>query len=138
MNFEERAQKQDAFFRDLIADPDTDMGVDPSWIRIYPYQMMVFPGQTKRIEIRVRNHRPRRVQIRGAFILPDGWRSTPSEISLDIDASAKAKTEATISIPANWSNPLPRVAIALDVVADGKYLGQIAEAVVDIRAKNLN
>jgi glyoxylase-like metal-dependent hydrolase (beta-lactamase superfamily II) len=135
LNFEERAKKQDAFFRDLIADPDTDMGVDPSWIRIYPYQMIVFPGQTKRIEIRVRNHRPRRVQIRGAFILPDGWRSTPSEISLDIDASAKATTEATISIPSNWSNPLSRVAIALDVMADGKYLGQIAEAVVDIRAQ---
>ena len=66
---------------------------------------------------------------------PDGWRSTPSEISLDIDASAKANAEATISIPSNWSNLLPRVAIALDVMADGKYLGQIAEAVVDIRAQ---
>jgi len=51
-------------------------GVDLSWVSIYPYQMMMFAGQRKRIEIRVRNH-------------------------------------------------LSRAAIALDVMADGKYLGQI-------------
>jgi hypothetical protein len=28
------------------------------------------------------------------------------------------------------------VALALDVMADGKYLGQIAEAVVDVRSRN--
>jgi hypothetical protein len=135
LNFEQRAKKQDAFFRDLIADPDPDMGVDPSWIRIYPYQMMVLPGQTKRIEVRVRNYRPRRVEITGIFVLPDGWRSDPSRISVSVDAKSEAKTEATISVPPNWSNPLSRVAIALDVMADNKYLGQIAEAVVDIRTR---
>ncbi len=134
-NFEERAKKQDVFFSQLIADPDTDMGLDPSWVSIYPYQMMVFPGQTKRIEIRVRNHRSRRVQIAGALVLPEGWRSTPSEISVAVDAKSEGKAEAAISIPAGWSDPLSRVAIALDVVADGKYLGQIAEAVVDIRGR---
>jgi glyoxylase-like metal-dependent hydrolase (beta-lactamase superfamily II) len=134
-NFEQRAKKQDAFFRDLIADPDPDMGVDPSWIKIYPYQLMILPGQTQRVEVRVRNYRPRRVEIAGMFVLPERWRSSPSKIALSVDAKSDAKTEATISIPANWSNPLSRVAIALDVMADDKYLGQIAEAVVDIRPR---
>ncbi len=135
LNFEERAKKQDVFFAQLIADPDPDMGLDPSWVSIYPYQMMMFPGQTKQIEIRLRNHRTRRVQIVGALVLPEGWRSTPSEISVAADAKSEGKAEATISIPAGWSDPLSRVAIAFDVMADGKYLGQIAEAVVDIRAR---
>lgn len=134
-NFEERAKKQDAFFAQLIADPDTDLGIDPSWVSIYPYQMMVFPGQTKRIEIRVRNHRSRRVQIACALVLPQGWRGSPSEISVTVDGKSEAKAEAEISIPAAWSGPLSRIAIALDVVADGKYLGQIAEAVVDVRTR---
>ncbi len=133
LNFEQRAQKQDAFFRALIADEDSDMGIDPSWISIYPYQIMALPGQTARIEIRVRNHRPRKTRIQAALVLPDGWRGAPSRISLTVDAKSEAKTEATISIPAQWSSPLPRVALALDVMADGKYLGQIAEAVVDVR-----
>ncbi len=134
-NFEERAKKQDAFFRELVADPDPDMGIDPAWIRIYPYQMMAMAGQTKRVEIRVRNHRPRRVEIVGTFVLPHGWSGAPSHISVSVDAKSEAKAEASISIPANWSDPLSRVAIALDVMADGKYLGQIAEAVVDVRAR---
>ena len=108
------------------------MGIDPSWISIYPYQMIVRAGQTAQMEIRLRNHRPRRVQIQAALVLPDGWRSVPARISLTADAKTEASTKAMISIPANWSNPLPRVAIALDVMADGKYLGQIAEAVMDI------
>ncbi len=134
-NFEKRAEKQDAFFRDLVADPDPDMGIDPSWLRIYPYQMMLLPGQRKRIEIRFRNHRARRVDIRGALVLPEGWRSEPAEISLAAEAKSQATTAATISIPRNWSNTWSRVAIALDVMADGKYLGQIAEAVVDVRTR---
>ncbi len=136
-NFEQRAKKQDAFFRELVADPDCDFGVDPSWISIYPYQMMVLPGQEKRIEIRVRNYRSAAMHIQGALVLPGGWRSTPSPISLTAGPKSSAKTEATITIPANWTNPLSRVAIALDVLADGKYLGQIAEAVVDVRSRNV-
>jgi hypothetical protein len=44
-----------------------------------------------------------------------------------------AKTGFDVTVPASWKNPLARVAIAVDVMADGKYLGQIAEAVVDIQ-----
>jgi glyoxylase-like metal-dependent hydrolase (beta-lactamase superfamily II) len=134
-NFQQRAKKQDMFFRDLIADPDTDVGVDPSWLKIYPYQMMVLPGQTKRVEVRFRNYRPRRVEITGMFVLPEGWSANPSKILIGAEPNSDAKAEAAISIPASYSNPLSRVAIALDVIADGKYLGQIAEAVVDIRTR---
>ncbi len=56
-NFEQRAKKQDSFFSELIADPDPDLGLDPSWISIYPYQMIALTGQAKPIEIRVRNYR---------------------------------------------------------------------------------
>ncbi len=136
LNFAERAGKQDQFFQELIADPDPDMGIDPSWISIYPYQMIALPGETIQAEIRVRNYRPRPVRIEAALILPDGWRSAPARISLTVGAKGEAKTKAAITVPANWSNPLPRVAIALDIMADRKYLGQIAEAVVDVRRRN--
>ena len=98
--------------------------------------MIALPGQTKRIQIRARNHRLRRVRIQAALVLPDGWTGAPSRIALTVEAKSEAKTEATITIPARWSDPLSRIALALDVIADGKYLGQIAEAVVDIRSRN--
>ena len=137
LNFAERAQKQDFFFRDLIADPDPNMGVDPSWLKLFPYQMEILPGQTKRVEVRFTNYRPHPVEITGMFVLPDGWRASPATISVRAEANEKGKARATITVPANYSNPLSRVAIALDVVADGKYLGQIAEAVVDLKSRQL-
>ena len=136
LHFEERVKKQDAFFSDLIADNDTDQGLDPSFIRIYPYQMMLLAGKTKQIEIRVRNHRRRRVHIQGVLVLPEGWTGSPSRISIMVEASSEGRVKAAIAVPANWSNPVSRVAVALDVVADGKYLGQIAEAVADVRSRN--
>jgi len=38
-----------------------------------------------------------------------------------------------VTIPRDWRGSQPRVAIAADVRSDGRYLGQIAEAVIDIR-----
>ncbi|MBV9082141.1 MAG: hypothetical protein JOZ62_05665, partial [Acidobacteriaceae bacterium] len=131
LRFDERARKQDAFFGDLIAG-DPDFGIDPSWISIVPYQMLAIPGKATRIEVRVRNHAPRPIRIEAALVLPAGWRVKPPRIALSVDARSASKTDATISVPANWSNALSRVAVALDTVVDGKYLGQIAEAVIDV------
>jgi hypothetical protein len=136
LNFEQKAKRQDAFFSELIADPVTNMGLDPTWISIYPYQLMILAGQTRQIEIRVRNYRPSRIQIQAALVLPEGWRATPARIELAVPANAEAKADASIGVPANWSNPLSRMAIALDVMLDDKYLGQITESVVDVRARN--
>jgi hypothetical protein len=54
-------------------------------------------------------------------------------LSLDVSAKSEGRTVARIRVPDGWSHPLSRVAISLDVMVDGKYLGQIAEAVVDVR-----
>jgi hypothetical protein len=35
-------------------------------------------------------------------------------------------------VPRSWTAPMPRFAIACDVMRDGRYLGQITEAVVEI------
>lgn len=39
-----------------------------------------------------------------------------------------------VVIPRGWVGPCPRLAIAADVLAEGRYLGQITEAVVDLKA----
>ncbi len=37
-------------------------------------------------------------------------------------------------MPADWRDPYERRAIAADVMADGRYLRQIEEAVVEVRS----
>ena len=54
-----------------------------------------------------------------------------------VGAKAEAHLETSFSVPSKWPSSSPRIAIALDVMVDDKYLGQIAEAVVDVRNRSI-
>ena len=136
--FAARAMRQDEFFRDLIADPDTDVGLDPGWAHLYPYQAIASPGQRTQFEFRVRNLRRQAMNVEMMLVLPKGWRSSPARVKVRALPGETAKANVVVTVPASWRAPASgvsssRVAIAADVMMDGKYLGQIAEAVVDVR-----
>ncbi len=120
------------YYRRLIADPDCDFGLDAQWVRIYPYQMFLKAGESAAAEIRVRNHRRRPMKIEVTLVLPAGWRAEPARLSLE--APAKGRASAPFRLVTARSGPAssPRLAIAADVSADGKHLGQIAEAIVNL------
>jgi len=125
--FADRARRQDDLCRELIADPDTDVGMNPSWAYLYPYQAVGTPGESFPIELRIR----RSVAVRAILVLPKGWTASPREVSIRGDG----KAVFTVKIPAGWHGSESRVAIAADMMVDGRYVGQIAEAVVDIRGR---
>ena len=131
--FEADIVQQDEFFKKLIADPVTDAGLDPSWVQIYPYQAVAVRGQPLALEVRARNHRSADIELHAVLILPAGWMATPSEVKLKIPANGQSSVPVQVVIPAGWRGSYERHAIAADVVADGRYLGQIAEAVVEVR-----
>jgi glyoxylase-like metal-dependent hydrolase (beta-lactamase superfamily II) len=131
--FAAKMQRQDAFFAELVAGPDPDIGVDPSWVSIYPYQSVSSPGGTCKLEIRVRNLRRRPVQLEAILVVPDRWRANPSKLNLTVAPGETGSAPVGVTIPRDWRGSQPRVAIAADVRSDGRYLGQIAEAVIDIR-----
>jgi glyoxylase-like metal-dependent hydrolase (beta-lactamase superfamily II) len=131
--FAAKMRRQDQFFHDLIADPDPDVGLEPSWVRLVPYQALAAPGQSRAFELRVRNLRKRPVRIQAALVLPSGWTAAPPKLELTVAPGETGKAAFSISVPRSWSGTYSRVAIAADVMADGRYMGQIAEAVVDIR-----
>jgi hypothetical protein len=120
------------FYRKLIADPDCDFGLDAQWVRIYPYQMYLRAGESVQAEIRVRNHRSTPMKIEVAFVLPDGWRAEPGKLSMEAPAKARIARPFRLFAGQRDAKSSPRLAIAADVMAEGKHLGQIAEAVVNI------
>ncbi len=133
LRLEARLNKQEEHFRDLVADEDTDFGIDPMWVHIYPYQMLATPGESTRAEVRVRNHRRRPIPLEVSLVVPEGWSVEPRVARLEAPAKGQAKGEFRVRVPAGIRGR-QRVAIAADVVAGGKYLGQITEAVVDVRS----
>jgi glyoxylase-like metal-dependent hydrolase (beta-lactamase superfamily II) len=129
----ERLKKMEEHMKGLVAGPEVNIGLDPSWVHIYPYQLRLLPGQRRTVEVRVRNHYSRVLVIEAALVLPPGWICQPRTVAFEVPAKGKATGEFQISLPDGWKGPCERVAIAADVVAGGKYVGEIAEAVVDLR-----
>ena len=132
--FETRVEQQDAFFGELMAYPDTDIGLDPAWVQIYPYQAIAVRGRPIPLEVRVRNHRKAALKLEIALCLPSQWKSTPERVALNVPAGATSKTTIKLTVPLDWRQQNGRRAISADIVCNGSYLGQITEAVVDVRS----
>jgi hypothetical protein len=109
-----------------------DFGLDPSWVKIYPYQILTEPGQREELQIRVQNYKSSPMKIEVALVAPSEWRIEPDVAKIEVQPRSHAHYSVHITVPASWKPPSPRFAIAGDVMCDGKYLGQITEAVVDI------
>jgi len=116
----------------LLPEGETDFGLDPSWVKIYPYQILLTPGVPQTIEIRVQNYSASPMKIEAALVAPSEWRIEPDIVRLDIPARSKQAARLIVTAPKSWNAPGPRFAIAADVVRDGKYLGEITEAVVEM------
>jgi glyoxylase-like metal-dependent hydrolase (beta-lactamase superfamily II) len=127
-----RLEGQQKYFHDVIADPDCDFGLNPSWVRLYPYQLEARAGSSAPVELRVRNYRSKPMQLEAALVVPAGWRASPEILTLTVLPNGDAREEFTLTVPENWDRSRPRVALAADVMADGQYLGEIAEGVVDV------
>ena len=72
------------------------------------------------------------MKIEVALVAPSEWRLEPDVLTLEVPPNAKGSAAFQVTIPRDWAAPAPRFAIAADVMSDGKYLGQITEAVVEM------
>jgi glyoxylase-like metal-dependent hydrolase (beta-lactamase superfamily II) len=129
----EKFKKQQQFFFDLLPDGESNFGLDPSWVSIYPYQILLTRGEPQTLELRVRNYGPQPMKVEIALVAPVEWRIEPDVVRFEIPAGTLGSGPVSVTAPAGWNAPGPRFAIAADVLCDGKYLGEITEAVVDLR-----
>ena len=132
-NLKVRLEDQQKYFFDVIADPDCNFGLNPSWVRLYPYQLLAKAGSNAALELRVRNYRSSPMRLEAALVLPAGWKASPEVLELTVSPRGDASGGFSVAIPENWDRGKPRVALAADIRADGQYLGQIAESVVDVQ-----
>lgn len=129
---EQKFRRQQQFFTDMLPEGETDFGLDPSWIRLSPYQMIATPGRSQDITVHVQNYRAAPMKVEAALIAPAEWKISADVVTLDVPARSSASKTVSVTIPRNWQAPGPRFAIAADVVCGDRYLGQITEAVVEM------
>jgi len=123
-----RAQSTREMFQILLPDPP-EIGVNPRWIAIVPYQLTARRGGTARVCVEVQNYWARSVVAKASLALPPGWTSTPRTASVRIDPGARSSMGFRLKVGKSRND---RVAIAADVTIDSVHLGQIAEAVVSL------
>ncbi len=117
-------------YETLIADPDTNVGLDSSWVRVVPYQAPCKPGGTVAAEIRIRNLRSRAIRCELELVLQEGWEATPSKMVMSVEPGAEVATPFELRVGSWPDAPVHKAAYAVDVTVDGTRLGQIAEGLV--------
>ena len=96
---EQRFKRQEQLFHEVIADPDVNFGLDPSWCSIYPYQMLIKPGDAVRAEIRVKNYRKAPMKMEIALVAPGEWKIEPDVLRFEASAGEKAHRDFRIEVP---------------------------------------
>jgi len=131
--FASKARQLTELFETLLPG-EANLGLEPSWTQIYPYQSVVRPGDRFELQVRITNFSERPMPVEVALVLPEGWTADPAVERLDLAPGRRSATAFRVYIPASYVFRYPRVAIAADVTLDGQHVGQIAEATVEYQA----
>lgn len=104
-------------------------GMDEHWVRCYPYQQEVSPGETVQLQVEITNHssEPRTAVARP--ILPASWNTEIAPIEMTIQPKADGYLQFSIPIPALEIDLPQRVVIPFDLTYNAHPLGQFREAI---------
>lgn len=124
-----RLEERGRLFAAIFPWDDPNFGLDPYWIRAYPYRQSALPGSTITIEARVYNHSPHTRRVSVELRIPSGWTLQNASGAADIAGHSEGVVRLMATTPAQ---PLQRrEVVGLAVRFDGRNLGEFAEAIVD-------
>ncbi|MCS7239076.1 MAG: MBL fold metallo-hydrolase [Thermoguttaceae bacterium] len=123
--------EREKLFAKLMPWDHPNFGMDESWVRAFPYEQKIKPGQQAVLEVVITNHaaEPRDAAVRA--ILPSAWGTGPTDWSR---SSVPAKTEKglplRIAVPASVRPG--RYVLPIDVHFGSWDLPQFAEMVIQV------
>ncbi|HEX6499092.1 MAG TPA: MBL fold metallo-hydrolase [Micromonosporaceae bacterium] len=114
---------------DLLPLDELDLGADGVLARITPYYSKARTGSRVRFTVSVRN--PKAVEQKAwvRLVLPVGWVAEPSPAVLSLPPSGQQEIEIEVTVGGAARR---RARVAIDVRIGDLYLGQHAEALVDV------
>lgn len=121
-------QERERLFSALLPWDDPNFGLDPHWVRAYPYRQSVLPGQSVALEARIFNHSdsPRSASVE--LQAPHGWQvNKPGAVIVPAHTEGRIRFAAVA--PAHPE--ARRQMLGLNVRFGGKDFGEITEAIVD-------
>ncbi len=109
-------------------------GLDPYWVRAYPYEQRAQPGEQVALELRITNHSDRPQDVAASLRLPTGWGEPPSAQHATLPARSDGSLHFTLDVPVEAAEGR---AIVLFAIRHGdRDLGWAAEAVFEVSRAN--
>ena len=104
-------------------------GMDPHWVRCYPYEQQIERGDTVSLRIEITNHSAQPRVASAQPILPNVWNTelTPKEIT--IPPKTDGHIHFSVPIPKHLGTLGERIVVPVDITYDARPLGQFREAV---------
>ncbi len=115
---------------DLFPWDHANYGTDEHWVRCYPYEQEVRPGETAHLRVEITNHsaHPRTAQARP--ILPATWELTLPVSEVTIPPKTDGHIAFSVPIPVDAPHGTGRLVIPIEMTYDARPLGQFREAIL--------
>ena len=129
--YREWAEKLTNSFKEIIDQPDANMGMDPLWINFYPYRIDVKPGEEFTVNVNITNF----LNISSEFKVTLKYSDiiTCNQQSKAYKIVANSSEIIPFNLKVNRQNGgIKREVICADITMNGNHLGEFAEMIVDI------
>ncbi len=127
----ESLDRREELFGRLVPWEHANFGLDPSWVRAFPYTQQASPGGEVSVKLVVTNHADEARLVRCRPVMPQALGGV---VGAWQEGEVAAKTEG--ELPLRWTLPaeLPpgRYVLPIDVVFADWVLPQWAEAIIDV------
>ena len=110
----------------VLGDDEAHFDLDSWGGWIWPYRTFLPEPGPAHVRVTVRNPFPRQASLTVTLVGPQGWEGT----SAVLDAAPRAEVSATLSITP--TGPCRRQPFAVELTADGRPFGQVAEALLTV------
>ena len=124
-------------YTELVAWDHANYGMDDQWVRCYPYQQEVSPGETTNLCVEVTNHSTETRSVIAKPILPVSWNIdiTPAETTIPAKEDGDLKFDITIPTQSEldrYTSHNGRIVIPVEITYNNEYLGQFREAIFEL------
>ena len=132
-SFHDWCMKEQDHWRALAGPASLEQAVFPDYVFLYPYQPPAAPGDEVRMQVWYENIFEEDSTLEYRLVLPRGWSADPDSGTISAAPGEKKIRDFVLRIPADQSTACRRQVFTIDATIDGRYMGQLAEAVVDLR-----
>ena len=103
-------------------------GMDEHWVRCYPYEQEVAPGETTELRVEITNHSDEPRTATAQPILPASWGMEIPPAETTIPPRTDGHIDFSIPIPQHCTAS-GRIVIPVDITYNARPLGQFREAI---------